>query len=99
MTANPSFTSAHKDWSAIATIADVIEPTSANRADFIKESQGGAFDGVIAAYRTFGSYSITGFLDDELLSALPKSLKFLCHNGTLRHFYPKYNILHCDYGR
>ncbi|KFY27416.1 hypothetical protein V493_03488 [Pseudogymnoascus sp. VKM F-4281 (FW-2241)] len=72
---------AHKDWSDLASIADVLTPTSTNRADFIKESQGGAFDGVIAAYRTFQSVSITGLIDDELVSSLPKSLKYLSHNG------------------
>lgn len=82
----PRFPSAHKDWSDLASIADVLTPTSTNRADFIKESQGGAFDGVIAAYRTFQSVSITGLIDDELVSSLPKSLKYLSHNGTLCFF-------------
>lgn len=73
--------SANKEWSELAAIADVIKPTSTNRADFLKECQSGAFDGIVAAYRTFNSVSITGLVNDELLSALPKSLKFLAHNG------------------
>lgn len=87
MTTDPSLCSAHKDWSDLASIADVLTPTSTNRADFIKESQGGAFDGVIAAYRTFQSVSITGLIDEELVSSLPKSLKYLSHNGTLLSSY------------
>jgi hypothetical protein len=86
MATDPSFSSAHKEWSDLASIADVLTPTSTNRADFIKESQGGAFDGVVAAYRTFLSVSITGLIDEELVSSLPKSLKYLCHNGTLYFF-------------
>jgi D-3-phosphoglycerate dehydrogenase len=88
MTADPSFSSAHKDWSDLASIADVITPKSTNRADFIKESQGGAFDGVVAAYRTFQSVSITGLIDEELVSSLPKSLKYLSHNGTPFTYIP-----------
>lgn len=83
MATDPSFSSAHKEWSDLASIADVLTPKSTNRADFIKEAQGGAFDGVIAAYRTFGSVSITGRIDEELVSSLPKSLKYLSHNGKL----------------
>lgn len=32
-------------------------------------------------YRTFDSVSITGLIDGELLDALPKSIKFICHSG------------------
>ena len=33
------------------------------------------------AYRTFDSVAVTGRLDAELVSALPPSLRFICHNG------------------
>jgi hypothetical protein len=36
---------------------------------------------VVAAYRTFGSISITGLIDEELVNALPKSWRYLAHNG------------------
>lgn len=36
---------------------------------------------MVAAYRTFPSVAITGIFDSELLAALPKSMKFLSHNG------------------
>lgn len=45
------------------------------------ECASGAFDGAIAMFRTFGSISITGFIDAPLLDALPSSIKFICHNG------------------
>lgn len=41
----------------------------------------GSFDGCIVAYRTFESVTITGKIDGELVSALPSSLRFLCHSG------------------
>ena len=36
---------------------------------------------MVAAYRTFGSTSITGFFDEELCSVLPKSWLYLCSCG------------------
>ncbi|CAM1503050.1 Fc.00g078260.m01.CDS01 [Cosmosporella sp. VM-42] len=72
---------AREAWSSLSAIATLLQPTSTNRSDFIAECHTGAFDGVTVAYRTFASVSITGRVDDELLDALPKSLRFLCHNG------------------
>lgn len=36
----------------------------------------------MAIYRTFVSVAITGLIDEELVAALPKNVKFLAHNGT-----------------
>ncbi|KAM0470537.1 hypothetical protein ACHAPX_009904 [Trichoderma viride] len=72
---------AHVAWSTIADIAEIVQPKATNRPDFIAECQSGALDGVSVAYRTFDSANVTGKIDSELLDALPKSLKFLCHNG------------------
>lgn len=58
-----------------------MRPTAKNRAEFIEECKAGKLDGVVAAYRTFGSVAITGLVDEELVNALPESLKFLAHNG------------------
>lgn len=52
-----------------------------SREDFISKCKSGAFDGVFALYRSNDSNKITGNFNDELLDALPKSLKFICHNG------------------
>lgn len=38
-------------------------------------------DDVLVAYRTFDSVAITGLVDQELVDVLPKSLKFITHNG------------------
>ncbi|RAK91531.1 glyoxylate reductase [Aspergillus costaricaensis CBS 115574] len=72
---------AHKTWSSLSDIADLIRPTATNRTEFIQECQSGALDGVIAAYRTFDSVKITGLIDEELVNALPKSLVYLAHCG------------------
>jgi len=47
----------------------------------LEECKSGAFDSVVALYRTFPSVAITGLLDEDLIAALPKSVKFICHNG------------------
>jgi glyoxylate reductase len=72
---------AHEKWQTLSKYGDLIEPKSTNRSDFIKECQSGGLDGVIAAYRTFPSYSITGQFDAELCSVLPKSWLYLAHCG------------------
>lgn len=54
---------------------------STNRADFINEAKSGAFEGVVAAFRSFTSATITGRFDEEILSVMPKSFKFLAQNG------------------
>ena len=72
---------AKKEYDALSKYADLIEPKANNRADFIKEAKSGALDGTLAIYRTFASASVTGRVDEELVSSLPKSVKFICHNG------------------
>jgi len=62
-------------------VAELITPSSTNRADFLQECASGSFDGIVAAYMTFPSVAITGLWDEELINALPKSLVFCCHNG------------------
>lgn len=74
--------SAHEAWEEINKIAEVIRPASTNRQSFIEECRSGTLDGVILAYRTFDSVDLTGRFDQELVQALPKSLRFVCHNGT-----------------
>jgi glyoxylate reductase len=44
------------------------------------EAQSGAFDGIVAAYHA-GTSKITGRFDEEVLTVMPTSLKFICHGG------------------
>jgi glyoxylate reductase len=73
--------SAHEEWEALSSIAETIKPKSSKREDFLKECGSGAFDEVVAVYRTFPSVSITGLIDEDLVKAFPQSVKFICHNG------------------
>ncbi|KAI7216292.1 D-3-phosphoglycerate dehydrogenase, variant [Hortaea werneckii] len=72
---------ATQTWENLSDIADLIQPQSTNRADFIAECKSGRLDGVAACYRTFASASITGPWDEELIAALPRSLTVCAHNG------------------
>ena len=73
--------SAHKSWGSLADIGELVKCTATDRADFLRDCHEGKLDGVVAAYRTFASGKITGRIDGEIVSALPKSLKFLAHCG------------------
>ncbi|CAI6341120.1 unnamed protein product [Periconia digitata] len=51
------------------------------REDFLSKCKNGDFDQVYALYRSNDSNKVTGSFNAELVDALPKSLKFICHNG------------------
>lgn len=74
---------ARKEWEEVAQIASKLHeyPVGGSRDDFISKCKSGAFDGVFALYRSNDSNPITGNFNEELIAALPKSLKFICHNG------------------
>lgn len=82
ITNKSSITSAHDALASVAQIGGMIQPTATNRAEFLAECQSEAFSGVEAIYRTYGSARITGLFDEELVSALPKSCRFVCHKGS-----------------
>ncbi|KAK0621710.1 D-isomer specific 2-hydroxyacid dehydrogenase [Bombardia bombarda] len=72
---------AQSAWASVREIADIITPNSTQRAGFLREASSGAFDECVVAYRTFDSFAVTGKVDAELIDALPRSLRFICHNG------------------
>lgn len=72
---------AHESWNALSELADLVEPESRSRKEFLEELKSDKFEGVLVTYRTFNSVDITGRFDEELVPLLPKSLRFVCHNG------------------
>ncbi|KAL1604950.1 hypothetical protein SLS60_004491 [Paraconiothyrium brasiliense] len=77
-----ALTHTRKEWEQIRSIASKIyEYPSGTREEFISKCKSGAFDGIYALYRSNDSNKFTGNFNDELLDVLPKSLKFICHNG------------------
>lgn len=77
-----ALTHSRKEWQACSAIASTLyEYPTGTRQDFIGKCKAGAFDGIHALYRSNDSNQYTGNFDDELLDALPKTLRFICHNG------------------
>jgi glyoxylate reductase len=73
---------AAKEWKEVAQVASKLhEYPDGDRETFLKKCKDGEFDGVYALYRSNDSNPITGDFNAELLDALPKSLKYVCHNG------------------
>lgn len=79
--------SAQVAWSALSDIAELVESSATNRAEFIQECKDGKLDGVVAIYRTIGSVALTGLVDEELLNVLPSSLRYIAHCGESRLVY------------
>lgn len=73
--------SATNSWNSLSSLADLVEPRARSRTEFIDECRGGTLENVLIIYRTFESVDMTGRMDKELVTALPTSVKFVCHNG------------------
>ncbi|CEO59266.1 Putative Hydroxyisocaproate dehydrogenase [Penicillium brasilianum] len=74
-------THARKEWEALSSILTLKEFPSGTREEFIQNCKSGQYDDVVAIYRSNTSNKYTGNFNDELLSALPKSVRYICHNG------------------
>jgi lactate dehydrogenase-like 2-hydroxyacid dehydrogenase len=73
---------ARKEWQDVEKIASKLyEYPEGSREDFLSKCRNGEFKDVYALYRSNQSNGLTGNFDDELLQALPSSLKYICHNG------------------
>lgn len=79
--------SANDSWTSLSSLAEIIEPNARNRSEFIKECTSGRLDNVSVIFRTFESIEITGRFDEEILEALPASVRFICHNGEGWNFH------------
>lgn len=59
----------------------VKEFPSGTREQFLANCKNGEYDDVVVIYRSNVSTKYTGRFDKELVSALPKSVKYIVHNG------------------
>lgn len=73
--------SANDSWKSLSSLADIVEPNARNRLEFLEECRSGRLDNALVIYRTFESIEVTGRFNEEVLEALPASVKFICHNG------------------
>jgi glyoxylate reductase len=75
-------TQTRKEWEQIGQIASKLyEYPDGSREDFISKCKNGDFEDLFAMYRSNDSNKMTGNFDEELVDALPSTLKFICHNG------------------
>ncbi|KAL3472010.1 D-isomer specific 2-hydroxyacid dehydrogenase [Aspergillus californicus] len=74
-------THARKEWEGISSILTLKEFPEGSREEFIGKLKDGEYNDVEALYRSNTSTKFTGPFDRELVSLLPKSLKYICHNG------------------
>jgi glyoxylate reductase len=70
-----------KEWSQCASKYMLKEFQKGTRAQFLSNCKNGEYDDVVGLYRSNNSVSETGPFDKDLLSVLPKSLKYIAHNG------------------
>jgi len=74
-------THARKQWEELSSIAQLKEYGTGTREEFISNCKAGKYNDVVVIYRSNESTSVTGPFDKELVSLLPSSLKYICHNG------------------
>lgn len=74
-------THTNKEWESFSSKYNLKEFRTGTRDEFLQNCQKGEYDDVVALYRSNTSVSETGPFNQELISALPKSLKYICHNG------------------
>ncbi|KAL2863754.1 D-mandelate dehydrogenase-like dehydrogenase [Aspergillus lucknowensis] len=74
-------THARKEWEELSSILTLKEFSTGTREEFISNIKDGKYDDVVVIYRSNVSTKLTGPFDKELVPILPKSLKYICHNG------------------
>lgn len=76
---------ATKDLERLSQNVELLRNDTKTRAEFLEAlAPGGKYAAIQGMYRHFGgarSVRITGRFDQELVNALPTSLKFIVHNG------------------
>lgn len=72
------------EWSSLASepgVSSLHAYRTGSRHDFLSKLASGLYDNVVALYRSNESTKVTGPFDEELVSKLPASLRYICHNG------------------
>ncbi|KAK8185280.1 uncharacterized protein BKA78DRAFT_33081 [Phyllosticta capitalensis] len=72
---------ARREWEELNSLVGLLEFPDGTRDDFLSNLRSGKYDNVVGLYRSNDSTKYTGPFDAELVNALPKSLKYICHNG------------------
>lgn len=73
---------ARSEWEDLSSLGlELKEYSKGSRDDFLSKLKSGEYDDVFCIYRSNESTPITGPFDKDLVSQLPASLKYICHNG------------------
>ncbi|KAJ5901774.1 hypothetical protein N7495_002302 [Penicillium taxi] len=72
---------ARKEWEELSSLLTLKEFPSGTREEFIQNCKSGQYDDVVVIYRSNAFNKLTGNFDAELISVLPQSLRYICHNG------------------
>lgn len=70
-----------KEWSECASIGTLLEFEGTTRDEFLNDCRSGKYDQVVAIFRSNESTALTGPFNKDLVQLLPKSVKYICHNG------------------
>ncbi|KIY02045.1 uncharacterized protein Z520_02183 [Fonsecaea multimorphosa CBS 102226] len=71
----------NKEWEGLGSKYNLKEFREGTREQFLSNCKTGKYDDIVALYRSNQSVSETGPFDQELVSVLPRSLRYICHNG------------------
>lgn len=71
----------NKEWQTLSSKFTLKEFRKGSRKQFLSDLKSGEYNDVVGLYRSNTSVSVTGAFDAELVSHLPSSLKYICHNG------------------
>lgn len=71
----------NEEWQALSSKYSLKEFRTGTREQFLSNLKSGEYNDVVGLYRSNMSVSETGPFDAELVSLLPSSLKYICHNG------------------
>jgi glyoxylate reductase len=74
-------THSNKEWSDLSSKYTLKEFRKGTRDQFLTNCKNGEYKDIVGLYRSNASVSETGNFDKDLLSQLPKSLKYIAHNG------------------
>lgn len=74
-------TFARKELDNDCSFLSLIEYPDGSRDDFIAKCKAGDFNDIFAIYRSNEYTKVTGPFDRDLISCLPASVKYICHNG------------------
>jgi D-3-phosphoglycerate dehydrogenase len=76
-----NITHVKKEWEQCGSFAELKTFNGTTRKEFLKLCEDGSYGDVVAIYRSNESTALTGPFDAELVSKLPASVKYICHNG------------------